>query len=148
MKNSSPKWAINILLIYRYFMPFLTAICLFILSSLRPRPYFNGSFSADLIVRCVLWLGFTFLYWSLPTNLINIMRNKKNFFISVSKDCMSLISITFSAIVFGIFICLFTWWSLAAFIPQFHEAQNIIAFLNGLMYAAIVMLQYFLIPED
>ena len=148
MDNLLKKRLINILLIYRYLMPLLTAINLFALSSLVTRPYVNNSFSMDLTVRCVLWVIFTFIYWSLPTNLISIMRNKKNFFIPMSRDFSSFISILFSVIVFGVVIWLFTRVSLSAFIPQFHDTQNMIAVLNGLIYAGIVLLQYFLLPED
>jgi hypothetical protein len=148
MKNSSKKRLINILVIYRYFMPFLTTICLFILPSFKPRSYFKDSFSVDLTVRCVLWLIFTFIYWSLPTGMISIMKNKKIFYVPISKDFSSFISIMSYAIIFGIFICFFTWWALSTFVPQFYNVQNMIAVLNGLMCAAIAMLQYYIIPEN
>jgi len=149
MKLTSKELVIGLLSLYRYLMPFLMAILLFVLPSVMPRTYFRHSIFVDLVVRIVLWSYFTLGYWSLPNGLINRIRKTDAPYIKMPKTISSFISFALSGIGYCVFLWLLTWWSLSTFVPLFSKVViNTIAFGNGFVYAILVFSQYFLLPED
>jgi hypothetical protein len=136
--------------IYQYLMPILAFICLLIIPLIERHQYFK-TLTIDLLVRCFLWVYFTFAYWSIGVAIKNRIYNRRDFGLSfeMRKDITSFISLSVSAIGIGAFISLLTQWALEAYIPQLHPNLRLILSLgNGVTYGALVFLQYFFLPEN
>lgn len=146
----SRRTLIHVISAYQYLMPILALICLLVVPYVEQYQYFN-SLIMDILVRCALWVYFTFAYWSISVAIKNRIRNRQGFGFNfeMRKDIGSFISLSLSAIGIGTFVLLLTQWALSAYIPQFSTEQRLtFSLANGITYGALILLQYVFLPED
>jgi len=142
------KLVITIISFYKYLLTLLTILYLFILPLIEPKPYFQTSLLLDILVKFGLLLYLTFAYWSISASLTNQISKTKSYFRGWYKNIISLPLFGLSAIIFGFFFYFLTRWSLLTFVELRVETITFVSFLNGLMFALLVFLHYFWLPED
>lgn len=149
MEFKSKELAIRLLLLIRFLMPVAMAILLFVLPSVSYREYFRQSLAIDLGVRAFLFLYISFGYWAITTNMEKRIKNATPLIYQMTRHIFSLISMIVGGIIFCAFFWLLSWWPLSTFVPFLPKlVVDIIALTNGVLFGALFVSQYFLLPED